>query len=80
MRYPLLSLALLLYSSCLLPAFHHLWLYAGSGNANFYYASTMVYGLGNGVLITDLLWAYLKKDFMDRQGLKLEQDITVVQR
>lgn len=36
----------LLVSSCLLPIFHHLWLYAGSGNSNFYYASTLVLNTG----------------------------------
>ncbi|KAL8277206.1 hypothetical protein RQP46_010379 [Phenoliferia psychrophenolica] len=37
---PLLLLSLTLYALCLLPTFHHLWLYSGSGNANFFYAST----------------------------------------
>lgn len=80
MRYPLLSFALLLYSCCLLPTFHHLWLYAGSGNANFYYASTMVYGLANGVLLTDLLWAGVKRDFLMKVDESKREKVSVVQR
>jgi len=41
-RYTFPAVAVLLYSTLLGPAFHHLWIYAGSGNANFFYAITLV--------------------------------------
>ncbi|KAF4311534.1 gpi transamidase component pig-u [Botryosphaeria dothidea] len=41
-RYVFLACATLLYASFLGPAFYHLWIYAGSGNANFFYAITLL--------------------------------------
>jgi len=56
-----------LYTILLLPTFHHLWLYAGSGNSNFYYASTLVWALANGLGLTDTLGAALKRRFLWEQ-------------
>lgn len=36
---------------------------SGTGNANFFYASTLVFGLANGAVITDALGAGLKIGF-----------------
>ena len=47
----------MLFSVVLGPAFYHLWVYAGSGNANFFYAITLVWGLGCSVLVADTLFA-----------------------
>jgi phosphatidylinositol glycan class U len=82
MRHPLLSVALLLYSACLLPTFHHLWLYAGSGNANFFYASTLVWGIANGIVVVDSLWAFLKREFLKQSGGGIDKadDVVVVQK
>lgn len=63
MRHPLVTTMLHLYSSLLLVLFHNLWLVQGTGNANFYYASTMVFGLANGFAVTDLIWAALRAAF-----------------
>jgi phosphatidylinositol glycan class U len=62
-----------------LPTFHYLWLYSGSGNSNFYYASTLVYGLGNGFLVADALWAHLKLEFGKEVDITRE-GIVVIQR
>jgi phosphatidylinositol glycan class U len=80
MRHPLLSVALMFYSACLLPAFHHLWLYAGSGNSNFFYASTLVWGIANGLTIVDALWAYLKREFLRQSSLEGREGLVVVQK
>ncbi|GAA5891547.1 hypothetical protein JCM6882_004506 [Rhodosporidiobolus microsporus] len=45
---PLFHLLLPLHALLLLPTFHHLWLVSGSGNANFFYASTLVWAVGMG--------------------------------
>ena len=67
-----------LYTIFLLPTFHHLWLYAGSGNSNFYYASTLVWALANGLGVMDTLSAALKRRFLKEQRQKghqaLQQD------
>ncbi|KAF7189678.1 Phosphatidylinositol glycan anchor biosynthesis class U protein [Pseudocercospora fuligena] len=62
-RYTLPALAALLYASLLGPAFHHLWIYAGSGNANFFYAITLVWSLALLILLTDTLYAVLRDEW-----------------
>ncbi|KAA1118975.1 hypothetical protein PGT21_011952 [Puccinia graminis f. sp. tritici] len=62
-RHPLLTISLYFYGTCLLPAFHHLWMNLGSGNANFYYASTLVWAIANGLFWIDAISAMLKRNF-----------------
>lgn len=64
MRHPLFTIMAHLYTLLLLPIFHYLWLYAGSGNSNFYYASTLVWALANGLGVIDTLGAGLKRQFL----------------
>lgn len=61
LRNPFLSLNLLFFSTALLPAFHHTWVYAGSGNANFFYAITLLWGLGGALLLLDVVHAWLRR-------------------
>lgn len=63
MRYTFVSASTILYSTCLGPAFYHLWIYAGSGNANFFYAITLVWSLGQSLLICDLTFAALRDEW-----------------
>ncbi|PWY97193.1 PIG-U-domain-containing protein [Testicularia cyperi] len=58
LRYPLISALIYIYCTFLSPAFHHLWLTAGSANANFFYAITLVWALGGGMLVLDAMWAW----------------------
>ena len=58
MRYPLVTALTYAYCTCLSPAFHHLWLNAGSANANFFFAITLVWALGGGMLVLDAMWAW----------------------
>ncbi|KAI9491481.1 GPI transamidase component-like protein [Zychaea mexicana] len=62
-RYGFLVTNIYLYSSVLAPIFWHLWLYAGSGNANFFYAITLVYNLGSVLLLIDMIYSSLRRDF-----------------
>ncbi|KAI7892047.1 GPI transamidase-like protein component PIG-U [Mucor mucedo] len=62
-RYGFLISNLFLYASGLAPIFWHLWIYAGSGNANFFYAITLVYNLGQVLLLVDLVYAALRREF-----------------
>jgi phosphatidylinositol glycan class U len=43
-----------------MPLFHHLWLNQGTGNANFFYASTLVFACSNGAALIDCLWAGMR--------------------
>ncbi|KAF9969432.1 hypothetical protein BGZ73_008221 [Actinomortierella ambigua] len=63
MRYSFLIGNLFLYSSCLAPIFWYLWVYLGSGNANFYYAVGLVYGIGEIILMVDSTYALFRRDF-----------------
>ncbi|KAG9229924.1 GPI transamidase-like protein component PIG-U [Amylocarpus encephaloides] len=63
MRYTFLALSTILYATLLGPAFYYLWIYAGSGNANFFYAITLVWSLGLSILIADALFAVLRDEW-----------------
>ena len=60
LRYPVVTALLHLHAFLLLPLFHHLWIGTGTGNANFFYASTLVFGLANGCALLDCVWAGLR--------------------
>jgi len=59
-RHPMVTALLHLYAALLMPLFNHLWLSQGSGNANFYYASTLVSACSNGAALIDCIWAGLR--------------------
>ncbi|KAI1177371.1 GPI transamidase component-like protein [Nemania sp. FL0916] len=63
MRYTFFAASTILYSTFLGPAFYYLWIYAGSGNANFFYAITLVWSLGQSLLISDLSFAILRDEW-----------------
>lgn len=63
MRYTFVITATIMYASFLGPAFYHLWIYAGSGNANFFYAITLVWSLGQSLLVSDLTFAVLRDEW-----------------
>lgn len=45
----------------------------GTGNANFFYASTLVFGLANAASVVDALRAGLRLGFGERKGWELIQ-------
>ena len=57
---PIVTTLLHLHAALLLPLFNRLWLADGTGNANFFYASTLVFGMANGFAITDCIWAGIR--------------------
>lgn len=77
MRYTFFAGSTILYSSLLGPAFYHLWIYAGSGNANFFYAITLVWSLGLSILLADTVFAALRDEWEqerpDRVGEEVRQ-------
>ncbi|OSX59720.1 hypothetical protein POSPLADRAFT_1149654 [Postia placenta MAD-698-R-SB12] len=60
LHWPIVTALLHLHASLLLPLFHSLWLVQGTGNANFFYASTLVFGMANGAALLDAIWAGLR--------------------
>ncbi|CAG8228898.1 unnamed protein product [Penicillium olsonii] len=77
MRYTFFAVSAILYSSLLGPAFYHLWIYAGSGNANFFYAITLVWSLGISILLADTVFAALRDEWEqqnpDQKGAEVRQ-------
>jgi GPI-anchor transamidase subunit U len=63
MRYKFFAVSTLLYATLLGPAFYHLWIYAGSGNANFFYAITLVWSLALSIMVGDSLFAVLRDEW-----------------
>lgn len=71
MRYSFFTTATILYATLLGPAFYYLWIYAGSGNANFFYAITLVWSLGLSVVVADSLYAALRDEWeVERPEMK----------
>lgn len=60
LRHPIVTVLLHLHALLLLPLFHHLWLTQGTGNANFFYAITLVFGVSNGAALIDCVYAGLR--------------------
>ncbi|PWN35904.1 PIG-U-domain-containing protein [Meira miltonrushii] len=58
LRHSLFTTLLYTLATLMMPALHHLWLQAGSGNANFFYASTLVWALAGGSSVLDAMWAW----------------------
>ncbi|KAJ3185751.1 hypothetical protein HDU85_001110 [Gaertneriomyces sp. JEL0708] len=52
-----LTFTSLFFASILGPLFYYLWIYAGSGNANFFYAITLVWGIAQILIVLDLVGA-----------------------
>lgn len=75
MRYTFVIAAVIMYTTFLGPAFYHLWIYAGSGNANFFYAITLVWGLGLSLLVCDLTFAVLRDEWEVERPEMVGKDI-----
>ncbi|KAH8857664.1 CAP-Gly domain-containing linker protein 4 [Schistosoma japonicum] len=71
-RLLLISACCLLTALILSPLFHYIWLQPGTANANFYFAASLVHAFGQVILITDLLNAQGKYEFLLRYGSKLK--------
>lgn len=71
MRYTFFAFSTLLYATLLGPAFYYLWIYAGSGNANFFYAITLVWSLALSVILADSIYAVLRDEWeVERPEMK----------
>lgn len=66
-QYSYFALTSICYASFLGPLFYNLWVYVGGGNSNFFYAITLVYSLSQVILISDLMFAALRRDW-ERQN------------
>ncbi|XP_062547583.1 phosphatidylinositol glycan anchor biosynthesis class U protein [Armigeres subalbatus] len=66
--------ATMLVTSILGPTVWHLWIYSNSANANFYFGMTLVFCTAQIFLITDLFFAYIKREFCLKHGMNIMID------
>lgn len=74
MSHNFIVIATFLVTSILGPTVYHLWMYANSANANFYFGVTLVFCTANIFLLTDLCFAYLKIKFCLEKGVTIPKD------
>ncbi|XP_055508177.1 phosphatidylinositol glycan anchor biosynthesis class U protein [Leucoraja erinacea] len=63
---------MLISSSVLFPILWHLWIYSGSANSNFYYAITLVFNVGQILLVSDYFYAFIRREYHLIVGLHLK--------
>ncbi|XP_042856393.1 phosphatidylinositol glycan anchor biosynthesis class U protein-like [Penaeus japonicus] len=61
-------------TSVLGPIMYNLWIFSGSANANFYFAVTLAFNTAQIFLVTDLLFAHVKREYHLIHGSKMEVD------
>lgn len=71
MRNIIVYSVMLIVSTILAPIMFYLWLGGGGGNANFYFAITLVYSIGQIFLLVDIFYASLKREFIKTNGAKI---------
>eukprot|EP00127_Corallochytrium_limacisporum_P002517 Clim_evm74s128 gene=Clim_evmTU74s128 len=64
-----IGLAAVVFASLLAPIMWYIWIFSGSGNANFYYAITLLYNLGHVVILGDLARSFLRREYDLRNGI-----------
>ncbi|KAJ9086407.1 hypothetical protein DSO57_1004467 [Entomophthora muscae] len=68
-----LIIGFLIANAALGPVFWHAWIIYRSANANFFFATTLLYGVAHTLLLIDIIQAYRKFDFLTRHPrLKLK--------
>ncbi|CAF4309690.1 unnamed protein product [Rotaria sp. Silwood2] len=72
-RHGLIIICMVLVAILMAPITWYLWIYTGSANANFYFAMTMVFNVAQTFLVSDLLYGYLKRKFLLKNGLTIPQ-------
>lgn len=63
-----------LVTSVLGPTVYYLWIYAKSANANFYFGVTLAFSTAQIFLVTDLLFAFIKREFCLKNGFNIKID------
>ncbi|OXU23368.1 hypothetical protein TSAR_012475 [Trichomalopsis sarcophagae] len=61
-----------LFCTVFAPTVWHQWIYSRSANANFYFGVTLAFAIAQIFLLTDILFANVKREFALRHGLTNE--------
>lgn len=73
MSHNFIVISTFLVTSILGPTVYHLWMYANSANANFYFGVTLVFCTSQIFLLTDLCFSFLKRNFCLMNGVKFDK-------
>ncbi|XP_063979814.1 phosphatidylinositol glycan anchor biosynthesis class U protein [Diachasmimorpha longicaudata] len=63
---------LMLFCTVFAPTVWHQWIYSRSANANFYFGVTLAFAIAQIFLLTDILFASVKRELALRHGLSTE--------
>lgn len=58
----------MLFCTLFAPTVWHQWIYSQSANANFYFGVTLAFATAQIFLLTDILFASVKREFAIRHG------------
>lgn len=64
---------ILVATTVLAPILWQLWIYNNSANANYYFAINLLFSTAQIFLITDLLFAQVKRDFYLKEGYSVTE-------
>jgi len=71
MKQTLIIFGMLLATTLLAPIAWQLWIYNNSANANYYFAINLVYSSAQIFLVTDLLFAQVRREFHLEHGFSI---------
>ncbi|KAG7193198.1 uncharacterized protein KQ657_000958 [Scheffersomyces spartinae] len=57
----------------LAPIFYYCWIVLGNGNSNFFYSLNLVWGIGYALLLTNVLWGRLVKNYLNTNKVTPEK-------
>eukprot|EP00026_Physarum_polycephalum_P009122 Phypoly_transcript_09234.p1 GENE.Phypoly_transcript_09234~~Phypoly_transcript_09234.p1 ORF type:complete len:404 (+),score=53.27 Phypoly_transcript_09234:174-1214(+) len=80
LAYPIVVVVVMIVVVVLAPIIWHMWIYTGGGNANFYYAVTLVFTLAQVLLISDAAGAVVKRDYLLKHNITLSSSGEVLSR
>lgn len=69
-QYGVLVANVALWSTVLAPLFWSMWIYKGTGNANFYYAINLVIAVSQIIFVSDAISNVLKVEYLEKKKLK----------
>ncbi|KAJ8676512.1 hypothetical protein QAD02_012299 [Eretmocerus hayati] len=64
----------ILFCTIFAPTVWHQWIYSRSANANFYFGVTLAFAIAQIFLLTDILFANVKREFALRHGITNQVD------
>ncbi|RWS28471.1 phosphatidylinositol glycan anchor biosynthesis class U protein-like protein [Leptotrombidium deliense] len=74
MKQGLVVVCMILSCSVLAPIMWHMWIVLGTANSNYFFGVTLAYNTAQILLLTDLLFAFTKRQFYLNEGLLKDEN------